>query len=752
MYRLLKVTAAGLVVGILGVIMSIIPFGKELEENAGLHLLFKMRGVRRAPPEVIVITLDKSSADHFNLPSAPRKWPRALHAGLISKLIDKKPAVIAFDLIFSDPGLPGQDNALAEAIRKAGNVVLVEWLKTDEIPVFDRKGDRTGSLKIEKILPPIASFANAALASAPFALPKVPVKVNSYWTFKTGAGDTPSLPVVVFQAYAMRVYNDLIKLLQGFNPELAAHLPASGQEVVAEKSINEVIQALKEHFEQNPLLSQNLLQKLRESQMVSEDAGKNKTLVSLIRMYQGPQERYLNFYGPPGTIKTIPYYQILEEQIDASGVAVRHDLDGKVVFIGLSEQLRPEEKDGFYTAFSQRDGLDISGVEIAASAFANLLEDMPVKHIGYGAHIAVVVFWGALITILCLLSPALVAAGGAAGLSLIYLTFAHFQFKHAGVWYPLIIPLVFQTPVAFFATVLWKYFHANRERRNIRTAFGYYLPDNVVNQLANNMSDIESSSRVVYGTCLMTDAQKYTALSEAMDPDELSSFMNQYYRVIFEPVKKNSGIVSDVIGDSMLALWATARPDAAARNLACCAALEIVQAVDQFNQSSEARQLPIRIGMHSGYISLGNVGAMDHYEYRAVGDIVNTASRMEGLNKYTGTQILVSEEVLDQLDGFFKRRLGKFVLAGKTKPVEIYELLSKVETTSATQKKLCSIFTRGVDAYQKRSWEEAIDFFNGALELDDTDGPSRFYRALAVKHRADPPAPDWDGTVIINKK
>ncbi len=752
MRRLLKVTVAGMVVGTLGVIISITPFGKELEENAGLHLLFKMRGVRRAPPEVIVITLDKSSADHFNLPTAPRKWPRALHAGLISKLIDKKPAVIAFDLIFSDPGLPGQDNALAEAIRKAGNVVLVEWLKTDEIPVFDRKGDRTGSLKIEKILPPLASFANAALASAPFALPKVPVKVNSYWTFKTGAGDTPSLPVVVFQAYAMTVYNDLIKLLQEFNPELAAQFPASRREVFAEKRIKEVIRLLREHFERDPLMPQSLLKQLPESQMVSADAGKNKTLVSLLRMYQGPQERYLNYYGPPGTIQTIPYYQILEEQIDPSDVALRHDLNGKVVFIGLSEQLRPEEKDGFYTAFSQPNGLDISGVEIAASAFANLLEDIPVEPLGYGAHSVVVVFWGALITILCLLSPALVAAGASAGLSLIYLAFAHFQFKQAGVWYPLIIPLFFQTPVALSATVLWKYFQANRERRNIRTAFGYYLPDNVVNQLANNLSGIESRRRIVYGTCLMTDAQKYTSLSEAMDPDELSSFMNQYYGVIFEPVKKNSGIISDVIGDSMLALWAAARPDAATRNLACRAALEIVQAVDQFNQSSEARQLPIRIGMHSGYISLGNVGAMDHYEYRAVGDIVNTASRMEGLNKYIGTQILVSDVVLDQLDGFFNRRLGKFILAGKSKPVEIYELLSKVETTSETQKNLCSLFARGFDAYQRQSWGEAIEFFNGALELDDTDGPSRFYRVLAEKHRADPPAADWDGTVYVTKK
>ena len=252
--------------------------------------------------------------------------------------------------------------------------------------------------------------------------------------------------------------------------------------------------------------------------------------------------------------------------------------------------------------------------------------------------------------------------------------FAHFQFKHHGLWYPLIVPLFFQAPVVFFGAVLWKYFQANRERRNIRTAFGYYLPDDVVNRLAKNMSDIRGGSRVVYGICLFTDAQHYTAFSETMDPEELSSFLNTYYEAIFEPVRKNSGIISDVEGDSMLAIWPTAHPDATARNRACCAALDIVRAVEQFNQPLDDRELPIRIGMHSGYISLGNVGAMDHFEYRPVGDIVNTASRMEGLNKFLSTRILVSAEVLDQLDGFSSRPLGKFILAGKSKPVEVIRI------------------------------------------------------------------------------
>jgi adenylate cyclase len=108
--------------------------------------------------------------------------------------------------------------------------------------------------------------------------------------------------------------------------------------------------------------------------------------------------------------------------------------------------------------------------------------------------------------------------------------------------------------------------------------------------------------------------------------------------------------------------------------------------------------------------------------------------------------------VLDQLEDFYKRRLGKFILAGKSKPVEVYELICKAEEFKEEQKSLCSVFSRGVDAYQRQAWGEAIDFFNGALKLDNTDGPSRFFLALSEKYRTDPPATDWDGTVYLNKK
>ena len=214
---------------------------------------------------------------------------------------------------------------------------------------------------------------------------------------------------------------------------------------------------------------------------------------------------------------------------------------------------------------------------------------------------------------------------------------------------PLIVPVGVQIPLLCFGAVLWKYIDTNRERRNIREAFGYYLPDAVVDQLADSVAHVKTGGQLVYGICLFTDAAQYASLAETMDPQGLGRFMNAYYAAVFEPVRRRGGIVSDVIGDAMLAIWAAAEPDATLRKQACLAALEIADAVDQFKHTSGTLELPTRIGLHAGPMLLGSIGALDHYEYRAVGDMVNTASRVEGLNKFLGTQILVSAECCNSL-------------------------------------------------------------------------------------------------------
>lgn len=263
---------------------------------------------------------------------------------------------------------------------------------------------------------------------------------------------------------------------------------------------------------------------------------------------------------------------------------------------------------------------------------------------------------------------------------------------------------------------------------------------------------MDITSQIVYGVCLNTDAERYTTLSENMDPEELSRFLNRYYETIFKPVKQYGGLVSDVIGDSMMAIWVESNSEINIRKQACLAALDIVRAMFHFNKSSTMLSLPTRIGLHFGRMSLGKIGAIDHYEYRPVGDIVNTASRLEGLNKYLGTKILVSQEAHEQIDGILTRGLGKFLLSGKSKPLTVYELICRNEESSEEKTRLCRIFSEALRAFWKQSWDAAIEMFHEAMEIDGEDGPSIFYSKLCENYKYNPPGEMWTGLVYFKTK
>jgi adenylate cyclase len=178
----------------------------------------------------------------------------------------------------------------------------------------------------------------------------------------------------------------------------------------------------------------------------------------------------------------------------------------------------------------------------------------------------------------------------------------------------------------------------------------------------------------------------------------------------------------------------------------------VAKAVHRFNESFDNLNLPTRIGVHSGEIFLGNIGAGDHYEYGPTGDTVNTASRMDGLNKYLGTKILVSAEVIEQIGGVLAREVGAFKLKGKTQPIVIHELLCRQEESDENQKKTCAVFAEGLAAFRGQSWDEASEKFYRAIENSETPGPAHFYLKLCQQYNKNPPEGPWDGVIFLDEK
>jgi len=198
----------------------------------------------------------------------------------------------------------------------------------------------------------------------------------------------------------------------------------------------------------------------------------------------------------------------------------------------------------------------------------------------------------------------------------------------------------------------------------------------------------------------------------------------------------------------MLALWTSRTPERAMHRNALEAARQIDESLNRRSQEDAPRIHATRLGLHSGEILLGSIGAIDHYEYRAVGDIVNSASRIQELNKVFGTRVLLSAQVLDGIEGYLTREVGTFLLRGKTRPLVIHELIGRREAGAAEDiTQWFSLFAEALMAFRQADWKSAIERFTQLVETRDGDGVSRFYLELSRRHRQTPPGDDWNGVI-----
>ncbi|HWC01384.1 MAG TPA: adenylate/guanylate cyclase domain-containing protein [Methylomirabilota bacterium] len=742
--------AIGAVTIAAGLLFTALPFGPGIEEWAGLDLLFTLRGPRTPPPEVVIVAIDRPAAEALGLPSNPNRWPRTQHAELVDALHRGGAAAIVFDIVFDEPGAPLDDRTLADSLRRAGTVVLAQQLVRETVLPSADPRSAPNPFHLERLAPPVPPLAEAAAGLAPFPLPKVPVQVSRYWTFKAGAGNAPSLPVVAFHVYAKDAHGPLVALLHGVGARAPDGSPIEGAMARSPGHAEHAVRTLREAVERDATTRGRLETALAETPGPPGNTRERHLLERLARLYAGPDSPYLDFYGPPRTIPTIPYDLALAR---LSGAGSALDVRGKSVFVGLSAYTGAEQRDGVNTVFSQANGLDLSGVEIAATAFGNILEARSVEAASPGTQLAVAVGWGAALGLVTWRLRALASAAVLLLAGLAYFLVAQNRFAAAGLWLPLVGPLAVQMGTAFTAAIVWRHRDTRREREHLSTALAHYLPPKIAEELAREIGGVRAADQLLFGTCLSTDAHQYTALSETMEPAELGAFMNRYYEVLFEPVKRHGGVVQDVVGDSMLAVWATTEPDLSLRNRACLAALDIASAVDRFNAGTGRLALPTRVGLHSGRLLLGSVGAMDHYEYRAVGDIVNTATRLEGLNKHLGTRMLVSADVLQGLDGLVSRELGGFLLAGKSRPVLVHELIGRVADVTQRDRDRCAIFAEALAAYRRGAWSEAMRLWREVVRAHGgDDGPSQFYLRWCEAHSSNPPDANWDGVVRMDQK
>lgn len=713
MQAIIKIIKNGLslfLIGVLGMMLSMTGTGNYLEEEIGLDWLFRFRGPLPPPPDVIIVSIDKESARKLNFSASPENWPRSSYAHLITKINQQSPAVIAFNLHFADIKDPIADHLLSKAMVAKKNVILSNYLKQN----YDDNDSPIGPVRFEAFIDPISILKNAALCSAPFLLPKSSSTVKEFWSLSSSR--VPTFPASIFQYFAMKeTYPEIMEILRQVDPITFAPFPEKFDDIPHQFEILQLFNDIKIALIKDDASSGLAKQYIYETRYLRPKT--QQLLQSWFAMMTGEKMLYLNHYGDVGAITTIPFYQVL------SNDSLPSDLfTNKIVMVGYSYNIEPEKYQGFYTSFSKASGKEVSPVEIAATAVANLIDQSWLKPQSADLNLILIFGWGLLLSCIFQFLSFKASIFFTIVLSAVYWQTCYFEFVLSNRWLPFVIPMLQSSVI-----ILWESAAYLLKLRDIADIF---IPAGVIDENIRNPNRLENYGNMMQGVCFKTDAGQYTSLSEKLNPLQLHSLMNNYYDAFFPGVKKRNGQIIDMQGDAILAVFGKAK--VLARQLcseACYAALETKATIDEFNNTSQY-PLPTRFGLHFGEMMMGNVGGKKLLFFRAVGDTVNTAARLEELNKLLGTRILATSAVLEGQHEFFSRELGTFLFKGKLQPVTVCELLGTTEEIQRTHphlEDLMALFNKAFECYKSSQWEIALEEFRALNKLYPEDGPTRFF-------------------------
>jgi adenylate cyclase len=284
-------------------------------------------------------------------------------------------------------------------------------------------------------------------------------------------------------------------------------------------------------------------------------------------------------------------------------------------------------------------------------------------------------------------------------------------------------------------------------------ALGKYVPIDLVRQLYEAAREPTLGGELIDVSIMFTDIKDFTTVSEQLDPDALAVALGRYLDVMTRTLQGRHGMIDKYIGDAVMVLWNVPRPVAEHPRQACLAALACTHALRELFDSPEWAGIPpwrTRFGLHRDTVRVGHFGAPDRLSFTAIGDGVNLASRLEGLNKQYGTWILASEAIRQGAGpGFLFRRLDRVAVKGKTRGVEVHELVGLV-SDSAALAPVVERYEAALDHYFARRFAEALALLGEPGQ--EEDAPSRVLAERCRRMLEHPPPADWNGIFVFHEK
>jgi adenylate cyclase len=688
--RVLVGVGLALVTGLIGLALGRVPFIRGVEWKLYDLRMRQTVDPADAPRNIAIVTIDEDSIRDLEPLVGRWPWPRVLHARLIDYLARAPARLIVYDVLFMEHDrqqsidiagvkMTGaeSDQELVDATARAGNVISLGEASASVDALADADDQKVGGpvYRLNEVLaegpplkPPFKELAAASLAIGhnravldddgplrrviPFLRP-APSATGGAASAPGAAGgtngrgtvtppaDVPSLGVAAFLAASkigperVRIDNDTSTLMLGDRELALLRFPVP-------------------RFE--------------------SEAGAREARHALIR-FRGPG---VLPDGKTTTYRIYPFADLLlsEDQI-GEGLKPRVDpavFKDTIVFVGVSAVAL---HDTFMTPLGNTG--KTPGTQIHAAVTDQLLTARTIRPVAALPH-AVVVFAGAwMVSVLILLLPMRYDAIGA-GLPAAGITWLGFWLFGRGWWLSLIEPYL-ALGLATTGGLAWQYFVEGREKRQVKRLFSRYLSKDVYEEVLKNPSLAELGGRRRTMSVLFSDMRGFTAMTERGQPEALVAQLNEYFTRMVEIVFEHRGTLDKFVGDMVMALYSAPLDDESHADHAVQTALAMIRGLNELNKKWVAEGRPtlgIGIGVNTGDMIAGTIGAETVRSYTVIGDAVNLGARLESLNKEYGTQIIISEFTVNSLKDktrYNLRPLGQVTVKGKSVPVEIFEVL-----------------------------------------------------------------------------
>jgi adenylate cyclase len=659
-------------------------------------------------------------------------WPRTVIADLVGKLAGQGASAIGFDILFSEP-----DQTSPEVVIERLGPGFADAIKDQY--VFSDSHD--------------AIFAKA-IAAAPVVLAAA---------LTNRVADGPGLPQKAGFAIAGDDPAPFVASFSGATGNLAAlDQAAAGIGSInwvpdRDQVIRRVPLVYREGGEFVPALAAEALRVaqgastyiLKASNASGETAFGETTGLNHIKVgdIEVPTDAdggiWLQFrHSNPAAF--IPAWKVLAGENDAGEVA------GRIVLVGTSA---PGLLDLRATPLDPA----VPGVEVHAMAIEHILSGLALTRPDYALAAEIVLFL-ALGLLVSLVLPRISAASSAAvGIVVVAGLFAGgwFLYRDAGLLFDPTFPAL-SLAVLVGAATLTIYRKVEEQRREVRRAFGYYVAPAVVDEIIADPGRLELGGEVRELTLLFCDVRNFTAISERMSAHELTQFINSLLTPLSKIILSERGTIDKYMGDAIMAFWNAPLDDPDHAGHAARAALQMAAAMDGLNRRWKAEaaaagrpfhKVAIGIGINTGECCVGNLGSEQRFDYSAIGDNVNIASRYEGLCKLYGVPTVVGEATVREAKDVDAIELDLIRVKGRGEPTRVFTLAGAIAAAPDALARLKPLHAAMLAAYRSRDFDGALGLIERCrrLGIEGLDTLFTLYRTRVLTYREIPPPDDWDG-------